>query len=101
MPRRTSSPAMNTSATSSGGSSTPPPAALERTHTGGSSAGGGVLGGREGRESEGLALATAAVAAASFEAHAVLALELASRVVLANRHRVSRLWPSLHCYLAR
>ncbi|CAM9924459.1 unnamed protein product, partial [Ascophyllum nodosum] len=101
MPRRTSSPAMNASATSSGGSSTPPPAALERTHTGGSSAGGGVLGGREGRESEGLALATAAVAAASFEAHAVLALELASRVVLANRHRVSRLWPSLHCYLAR
>lgn len=40
-------------------------------------------------------------AAASFEAHAVLALELSSRVVLANRHRVSRLWPSLHSFLAR
>lgn len=38
---------------------------------------------------------------ASFEAHAVLALELYSRVVLVNRHRVSRLWPSLHAFLAR
>lgn len=41
------------------------------------------------------------VAMANFEAHAVLALELSSRVVLANRHRISRLWLSLHDFLAR
>ncbi|CAM9376279.1 unnamed protein product, partial [Discosporangium mesarthrocarpum] len=40
-------------------------------------------------------------AAASMEAHAVLALELSSRVVLANRHRVARLWPAVHTFLAR
>eukprot|EP00904_Undaria_pinnatifida_P009432 jgi/Undpi1/5619/HiC_scaffold_2.g00894.m1 len=57
---------------------------------------GGVGGG-----SEAESMAAAAAAAASFEAHSVLALELSSRVVLANRHRVSRLWPALHCFLAR
>ncbi|CAN0199672.1 unnamed protein product, partial [Hapterophycus canaliculatus] len=46
-------------------------------------------------------MAAVAAAAASFEAHAVLALELSSRVVLANRHRVSSLWPALHSFLAR
>ncbi|CAN0034927.1 unnamed protein product, partial [Ectocarpus fasciculatus] len=56
-------------------------------------------GGRAG-EAESMA-AVAAAAAASFEAHAVLALELSSRVVLANRQRVPSLWPALHSFLAR
>ncbi|CAM9741848.1 unnamed protein product, partial [Ectocarpus sp. 8 AP-2014] len=51
-------------------------------------------------EAESMA-AVAAAAAASFEAHAVLALELSSRVVLANRQRVPSLWPALHSFLAR
>lgn len=55
---------------------------------------GGRAGGAEGERSVGLAMA-------KFEAHAVLALELSSRVVQANRHRVSRLWPSLHAFLSR
>lgn len=37
----------------------------------------------------------------TFEAHAVLALELAARVVLANRHRCEELWPLLHAHVER
>ncbi len=36
-----------------------------------------------------------------FEAHAVLALELGARVVLANRHRIAMLWPSMHQHMER
>lgn len=76
--------------------STNPPPSLDRSTSTGSTGGGG---GGSGGEAE--SVAAVAAAAASFEAHAVLALELSSRVVLANRHRVSRLWPALHSFLAR
>lgn len=69
----------------------------ERSSGGGSGAGLGDGGG--GSDADSVTVSSAA--AASFEAHAVLALELSSRVVLANRHRVTRLWPSLHSFLAR
>lgn len=59
---------------------------------GGGGSGGGVGGGGSSGSSN---------SGASFEAHAVLALELSSRVFLANRHRVSILWPALHSFLAR
>lgn len=80
------------------------PAGLVRNTSGsgggaGGAVGGGGGGGAGGGEAE--SMAAVAAAAASFEAHAVLALELSSRVVLANRHRVSSLWPALHSFLAR
>ena len=37
----------------------------------------------------------------AFEAHAVLALELGARVILANRHRVITLWPLMHAHVQR
>lgn len=86
-PRRTNATAGGSTSNSSG--------APDRSS--GISSGGGGVG-----EMDGMAVtAAAAAAAASFEAHAVLALELASRVVLANRHRIARLWPALHSFLAR
>jgi len=42
-----------------------------------------------------------AVTGASFEAHAVLALELGARVILANRSRVVTLWPFMHAHVQR
>lgn len=85
----------------SSSSSISAPASMVRTISSGSGAGGGGSGAGAGAgEAESMA-AVAAAAAASFEAHAVLALELSSRVVLANRQRVPSLWPALHSFLAR
>lgn len=94
-PRRASPLSVNAS-----GGSCPPPTTFDRSRSG-SSVGSGAGGGGGGFNAGGFGGGDAAVAAASFEAHAVLALELSSRVVLANRHRVARLWPSMHGYLAR
>lgn len=82
-----------------GGSSNSAPAGMVRSTSSGGGGVGVTGGGAGGGEAE--SMAAAAAAAASFEAHAVLALELSSRVVLANRHRVSSLWPALHSFLAR
>ncbi len=51
--------------------------------------------------SEPLDSATSDLIGPGFEAHAVLALELGSRVVLANRHRIVMLWPLMHSHMER
>lgn len=63
--------------------------------------GGGGSSGSSNSAPAGLARNASSNSGASFEAHAVLALELSSKVFLANRHRVSILWPALHSFLAR
>ncbi len=51
--------------------------------------------------SEPLEAATSDLIGRGFEAHAVLALELGSRVILANRHRIAMLWPLMHLHMER
>ncbi len=51
--------------------------------------------------SEPLDAATSGLIGRGFEAHAVLALELGSCVVLANRHRIAMLWPLMHSHMER
>ncbi len=51
--------------------------------------------------SEPLDAATSDLIGPGFEAHAVLALELGARVVLANRHRIAMLWPLMHQHMER
>lgn len=88
-------------AAAGGGGGLSRPVSGDRNGDGGGGGGSGAGSGGGGGGTDADSATVSSAAAASFEAHAVLALELSSRVVLANRHRVTRLWSSLHCFLAR